>query len=569
VESDWRVACVRIPRFPIGAVWRNGREELVARSHRADEWGRQTTRHWDDELVALSDGGSTRGGGGPPARLRAVSRAAGRARVRAGMTVAESSAYCAGLDVRAWDERVIEEAVMMVTAELVAASPRVTPVVGSPGTWWVGASGFDPLAGERDPAQPLAGERDPAQPSAGERDLVRSLVRIAGAWHPDARVAVADSCVAARAATWGTEAVCIVPRGGCAAYLARAPLSLIPMDEELRSGLIALGFRRIGAFAALAASDVEHRWGDVGLTAWRLARGDDRRRPTLARPDVRRAVSADLPSPTTTAEPVLFLVRAALDRLATQLVADGRTAATIALTLTLDRPPLDDDTPSPRTITREGQLTRPTARAAPLFERCRALLDRFTLSAPILGITVAITETATAAIVEQGELLHAHWRDLAAVDAALDRLRAELGPTAVVRPVTRDHHRPDRAGAWVTDPPVPPPRPTRRSSATLVRNGASTRTGRTGARPLVPVSRLLESPEAIDVECDGDRPITIHWRARHLPIVHTLGPERLSGDWWDDEHCRDYWHCTTATAELLVFLDYTRGAQWYVHGWRD
>jgi len=273
VESDWRVACVRIPRFPIGAVWRNGRAELAAHSRRAGEWGRPTTRHWDDELVALSDGG-------PPARLRAVSRAAGRAQVRAGMTVAESSAYCAGLDVRAWDERVIEEAVVAVTAELVAASPRVTPVVGSPGTWWVGASGFDPVVGERDPAQPLA----------GERDLVQSLVRIAGAWHPGARVAVADSCVAARAATWGTEAVCIVPRGGCATYLAQAPLALVPMDEELRSGLIALGFRRVGAFAALTASDVERRWGDVGLAAWRLARGEDSGRASFARPDVGRAV---------------------------------------------------------------------------------------------------------------------------------------------------------------------------------------------------------------------------------------------------------------------------------------
>ena len=99
-------------------------------------------------------------------------------------------------------------------------------------------------------------------------------------------------------------------------------------------------------------------------------------------------------------------------------------------------------------LPREVRLAHPLARVAPLLERCRALLDRWPLSAPACGVTVAITATA-ALTGEQGDLLDPAWRDPAAADAAFARLRAELGSDAVVIPVARDEHRPERAGAWV------------------------------------------------------------------------------------------------------------------------
>src|SRR6185436_17686169 len=115
------------------------------------------------------------------------------------------------------------------------------------GLWWVGASGLDALG--------------------GEVGLARRLLAIAREWHPGARVGIADSCVAARAATWenssrretksGGRGFVVVPRGECAAYLARAPLGIVSMDEELREALQVLGLRTVGAFAALEAEDVE------------------------------------------------------------------------------------------------------------------------------------------------------------------------------------------------------------------------------------------------------------------------------------------------------------------------
>ena len=147
VQLEWRVACVRIPRFPIGAVWRAARRgDLGAIGvqlllpFRAPEQSSLTTRgapgfspanaaapnrssapaittllppspspspsdwqdarplpgHWDDSPIVLTElaGPMTTAG---RRRLRAVSAAAGRVGIRAGMTVAEARAICSEL----------------------------------------------------------------------------------------------------------------------------------------------------------------------------------------------------------------------------------------------------------------------------------------------------------------------------------------------------------------------------------------------------------------------------------------------------------------------------------------
>ena len=441
---------------------------------------------------------------------------------------------------------------------LLAASPQVTPVAGSPGMWWVGASGF---------ASAGASGRGGGG-GGGERELAYTLRRIATRWHPRPRVAIADSCVAARAATWaGTSfqqgddrsLVCIVPHGHDAAYLAPAPLALIPMEDELRAALQALGLRTVGSFAALAAEDVERRWGNDGLHAWRLAGGEDHRRPVLARIPDHPVVEAELPTPAATMEPVLFLVRAAIDRLTTQVAARGQAVAALAITLTLDdaRGALPTNALArPHTVTREVRLARAVARAGPLFERCRALLDTWTLTAPAIAVAVAVVATAPLSG-EQGDLLDATWRDPAAVDAALARLRAELGPNVVVKPVARDAHAPERMGAWQEEGSI---------------EGSGKRDASRDPLPAsrfpLPALRLLESPESVFVVCDNDVPSSMIWRGRRITIERAVGPERLSGDWWDDGYRRDYWRCESAFGDFVLYLD-RMDDQWWIQGWYD
>jgi protein ImuB len=508
-------------------------------------------------------------------RLRAVSAAAGRAGVRAGMRPAQARALCASLIELPWDDLAITNAITEASALFLTGSPQVSPVDGAPGLWWIGASGFDAVG--------------------GERALAHALLRVARRWHPRPRVAIAGSCVAARAATWAGASfthgpddralVHVVPVGSDAAYLAPAPLALVPMDEELRAALQALGLKSVGALAALSAEDVERRWGEIGLRAWRLARADDPRRPVLARVEKQPTVEVELSAPAETMEPVLFLVRAALDRLVHELVSHGRAAAAVAITLTLDdaRGALGDG--PAHTVTREARPAQPLARVVPLFERCRALLDNWPLTAPVIAVRVTIAAAAPLTG-EQGDLLSASWRDIGAADAALERLRTELGTDAIVRAHAQDTHRPEKAGVWrelsAEEPSIS--RSVDRSRATTSLSRVMTdrptdrKTRSSGPMQLVvadapaPVAtmarRALDPPEPVEVLCEGETPRVVTWRGHRIAVTRALGPERLSGDWWDDGYRRDYWRCESLAGDFTVFLDRAED-NWALQGWGD
>ncbi len=530
-----RVACVRIPRFPIGAVWLDRND---------------TDLHWDTLPLALTEG----------TLVRAASATAAQVGVRVGMTLAQARAKCATLVPLTWDTRLIARETARASAAFLAASPQVAPERGAPGTWWVGADGFDGVG--------------------GERILAESLLAMARVWHPRARVAIADSCVTAYAATWSARAagspLHIAP-GGDGEYLARVPTTLVPMELELREALTALGLRTAGAFARLDPLEVERRWGSTGLASWRLARGDDARRATLSRTDDPRAITHDLATSSSSMEPVLFLVRAALDRLVHTLAAEGRAVAAVAITLTLEWP--DDvslagqgalpTTLLPgRRITREMRPARPIARAAPLFERCRALLDTWTLDAPIRAVEVRISDSSPSAA-EQGDLLAPTWRDPAAAEAALARLRATLGRDAVVRPVRRDSHAPERAGAWeeVEQSELRVP-----TLDVVTRNGGAHNGAHDAAMPApaVPAARLLESPEPITITTDKrGTPLLMFWRGRRVALERAHGPERLSGEWWQAEpFAREYWRCESDELGQDLLL-YRNGDGWRLQGWYD
>ena len=564
--------------------------------------------HWDALPRALAEG----------QRLRVVSLTAGRVGVRAGMSIPEARACCAALDVRPWDDDAITDAILATTTALLAASPQVTPVAGAPGMWWVGATGFDGLG--------------------GEAMLARTLLLIAQTVHPEARVAIADSCVSARAATWAPMAstyaraygrstkratridaprtgrsdghvaesdplalpdgVTIIPRGGCATYLAPAPLGLVPMDGELRQSLAALGLRTVGALASLEPGDVERRWGAEGISAWRLSHGEDPRHPGLVRVEAARRASVELPAPADAAAPVVFVMRALLERLVRELIEDGRAAASVAITLVLDAgrvwplekeeeeeyPALLHATPSAhaqllavphRTITREIRPARPIARLEPLFDQCRTLLEQWVIPAPVIGVALSIPATAPLAA-DQGDLLVPSWRDAAMnADAVFTRLRAVLDPDnagdVVVHPVAGDAHRPEEAGRW--------------ARADAMALGATNDAKNRGAdnavevmRAPVPSSvsavlRLLDAPEPVEVEEAAGLPDAVWWRGRRLDFRAVDGPERLSGDWWrTDAFARDYWRCAVASeGELLLYRDAAGGMapRWFVQGWYD
>jgi nucleotidyltransferase/DNA polymerase involved in DNA repair len=243
-------------------------------------------------------------------------------------------------------------------------------------------------------------------------------------------------------------------------------------------------------------------------------------------------------------------------------------------------------------VTREARPARPLARVLPLFERCRALLDAWPLTAPVIGVRVAIVSAAPLTG-EQGDLLSTSWRDLGAADAALERLRAELGTDAIVRAEARDTHRPERAGVWrelqsesltrsplrgcSSDPLAASPLLVGPAGGLAARSSERTARGSHDSRlaihdsrevALPAANRAFDPPETVDVVCDGDVPREVTWRGHRIAVTRAVGPERLSGDWWDDGYRRDYWHCESLAGEMTLFLDRASDG-WRLQGWGD
>jgi protein ImuB len=222
-------------------------------------------------------------------------------------------------------------------------------------------------------------------------------------------------------------------------------------------------------------------------------------------------------------------------------------AAALSITLTLD---------DGRRVTRELRPARPIARVVPLFERCRASLDTWTLEAPVTALELRISEAVPSAA-EQGDLLAPAWRDPSAAEAALARLRATLGAGAVVRPIARDSHAPERAGGWADVEQA--------GRAVPLDTLQSTKP----ARPL-PAARLLEAPENVAVVTDRHGiPMQLFWRGRRLTLNKADGPERLSGEWWQaSPFARDYWRCECDELGQSLVL-YREAGGWRLQGWYD
>src|SRR4051794_35499945 len=125
VQTEWRVACGRIPRFPIGAVLhaqrradsgKPGDVQLLLPIQDAGECSSiadpsaPREPHWDERAIVLTDGAANR------PRLRTVTAAAAREGVRAGMTLTEARALCGTLEAFPWDDAALTAAITETTA---------------------------------------------------------------------------------------------------------------------------------------------------------------------------------------------------------------------------------------------------------------------------------------------------------------------------------------------------------------------------------------------------------------------------------------------------------------------
>ncbi len=518
-----RVAHLRIPDFPIVA-------------HLRTEAGGSESPPGIPESPSLTPNIVVRGEGAR-AEVMAATPAARQAGIAVGMRAADARGLIADLREWTWSPALYDELGTELAAALLAASPLVSRA--GPGAFRLDAGGWDRRGGE-------------------EAFVEAAQAAALAAGYPEARVGVADTPVAARAAAWLRErAAYRVPPGGDADFLAKRPLSVLPVSADLLELLEALGLETVGELAALEAGEVESRLGREGARAHRWARGldDGREGPFPRRHQEGWAAEVELPGPVERLEPLLFLLKSCLDNLSTALAAEGLCARGLRLTI-------ETEEGSARKRVRPA---RPTRQVAMLLSLSRGVLGDLRLPGRALAIRVEVEE-AVPALAEQIDLFEAARPDPDALATALTRLQGRWGPESVVRPIPFASHRPERQGRWE---PVDLMKEIRRRGPLLDGNSAKGEEAGEGPVALALVLRLWPRPRPIEVRIDGGRPGAVALDDGWRTVRALQGPERLSGDWWEDEYRREYYRLSTEAGDLLwVFWD-PRRRGWFWHGWWD
>jgi protein ImuB len=461
----------------------------------------------------------------PQARLVLVNEKARASALLPGMRYAAALALAADLRAGIVDRAAIAAGVTRLTERLRDFSPAVEPKADQPGVFWLSGDGLSRLF-----------------PSAS-------------AWARAQRAAVAALGFTARVVVgftrYGAYAVAMsAPEDDVLVFRtpeqeqtrARSvPLTRLALDPAERDDLIKLGIQTLGDFLDLPGSDLATRFGDALGGLHRLASGETWAplRPDL--PAARFSTSCELGFADTDRSRLLFAIKALLDPLLARLAAVQAVACELRLTLKLATHELREESVRP---------AQPTGHSALLLDLVRLRLESTQLAAGVEEVALELLPAP--AIAQQQTLWAEPQRDFDAANRALARLRAELGPEAVVRARLLDRHLPEAAFLW-------------EPLETLGAAGSPAPLSG-GGKPTL-VRRILTRPIALPQHAPHLR--DDGWLIRgpsHGAVAKLSGPFVVSGGWWSKAAHREYHFAATTSGEILwVFLDRERG-RWFLQG---
>ena len=468
-------------------------------------------------------------------RVAFASGTAQRDGVRAGMTLTAARALLPALRDAPYDAAAEMQALSSVAEGFLRFTPAF--MLSAPDGVWLDASAGSLFGGE-----------------AGLVEKVDAQARAAGY---RARVVLASELFTARALARNGAATraCVAP-GGSERALAALPLQALEEAPEVVASLRALGLSTLGELSVLQPTQVISRLGAEGLRAQGLVRGQDpaRLHPAVL-PEVVEEVRT-LDAPAESLEPLLFALKATLDRLSARL--RGRQRAAVRLTLTLVLEPAG---PHPVPLA----LARPTTDPKLLLDLIRHRLESVRLDAPVATLILTVDESCEDHG-QQGVLGDAPAGD-AALETVLARLATALGPEALGSPVLADDHRPEAAHA------PGPFRPPRREPGMF----AEARRSPPAALPVSdwqlerPVRLLSGEGEPMEVELDALGALrSARVLGKRRRVLAVAGPERLGGQWWTETPFqRDYYRVhLEGLGPAWVYRRAGEG-EFYLHGLFD
>jgi protein ImuB len=489
-------------------------------------------------------------GGGKKSLVLAANAAARTAGVEVGMTAPQAVARCPALLIRTPHTAAEADA----RAALLAVGFTLAPAIEdtAPGICTIDLRGTDPRQ------HPAAAQHALAQLDAlalpATAGLARTpLLALYAARHahpslPGATAAAGDElliCAEAPGEFFPTgpalpSSLLLVTAE--TEFLAPLPLTTADPPPELAAIFFSWGLRTLGDFLALPRDEIVRRFGAAGLAFWQRARGGEPRPLHLVLPPREFAAALQFEEAVETLEPLLFLLRRFLDRLALELAAAQLVAAELALTLQLDRGPAH---------ARSFRLPEPTADAGILFRALHTHLESLQTDSPITGLSLRATPVRP--LVRQQGLFETGLRDPHGFAETLARVSALVGADRLGTPRPEDTHRSDAMKLVAPPAVVPPPL----------------------APPVHPPwglpLRRFRPPLPAKLEFTADSPApTYVWTERFQgAIAHRRGPWCSSGDWWQSDRAwaRTEWDIALAGGGLYRLL--RLGDTYFIEGEYD
>jgi protein ImuB len=434
--------------------------------------------------------------------------------VRSGATLAEALAACGRLDHVAADAGADRAALRALAEAMLTLAPSVE--LSPPDALLLDASAAHLLAPQGAPRR------------RGEEVLAARAAAAAAAMGYAVRASVATGRGPARAlARHGQGPVAWSAPDGAAGAIGRLPVAALGIGPAISARLAALGIESAGALARLPEGTLAHRFGEEGVLAARLARGEDASPLVPYVPDALPWEALELEAPAESADPLLFGLKRLADRVAARLAGRGLGASRLEIVLRLDAPGGEQRLPVP--------LAAATADPARWLLPVKEHLFSMRLPAPVIGIRLAAVEAARLSPAQLA--IGDRPETLAALEGVLARVAVRLGAEALFAAEPVERHRPE--GAYRAVPfrsrgggPAPAEaRPGRRGGG-AGRGARAAAPDLATAEPAPRPTRLLSAPVRIVAEGEGGRVTALRVEGRARAVLAIDGPERLRGEWW-------------------------------------
>jgi len=381
----------------------------------------------------------------------------------------------------------------------------------------------------------------------------------------------------------------VLPPGGDAAFLAPLALDLLNPEDALADALSRFGLRRVGDLLRVPERALLNRLGPALLPLLALARGEDASPPPRAPDAACFEEGSELEAPLAQQEPLLFVLRGLLARLAERLACRGLAFGALTLSCELEG---------------GGRDVRTLGLAAPTLD-VRAVLRLVALALEARPPSAAIDAIR---VTTEGAVLRGDQLDFFAPagpsPAALSRTLAELaalcGTERVGAPALADAHRPDafalapfalhaaagatreRARGGERGATAREHVPGARAESAVSTPSTSTRTSTErledaprAARALPASSalasglavRALRPPLAAAVRSARGAPHWVQSALANGEVLRCAGPWRTTGQWWSDErYAFDHYDVLTSDGNVVRLRRDLLHERWEIDG---